>query len=85
MYCSQKSGEDFAKFCGLLKIYELYNCAKNTKDSLLAVKLIYSEKATKVCTVDKSKVEISHIFVAFSEYTNFKLMDFQKKQGAIEL
>ena len=40
----------------------------------------YSEKATKsseislllsVCTVDKSKVEISKNFVAFSEYTNF--------------
>ena len=24
MYCSQKQGEDFAKFCGLLRIYELY-------------------------------------------------------------
>ena len=45
------------------------------------VKFIYSEKATKfgeisivflsVCTVGKSKVEISQIFVAFSEYTNF--------------
>ena len=23
MYCSQKKGEDFAKFCGLLRIYEL--------------------------------------------------------------
>ena len=22
-YCSQKLGEDFAKFCGLLRIYEL--------------------------------------------------------------
>ena len=46
-----------------------------------AVKFIYSEKATKfckistlilsVCTVEKSKVEISQNFVAFSEYTNF--------------
>ena len=45
------------------------------------LKFIYSEKATKfceistlllpVCTVDKSKVEISQNFVAFSEYTNF--------------
>ena len=25
-----------------------------------------------VCTADKSKVEISKKFVAFSEYTNFK-------------
>ena len=24
MYCSQKLGEDFAKVCGLLRIYELY-------------------------------------------------------------
>ena len=24
MYCSQKLGEDFAKFCGLLRISELY-------------------------------------------------------------
>ena len=47
----------------------------------LEIKFIYSEKATKfceistlllsVCTVDKSKVEISQNFVAFSEYTNF--------------
>ena len=46
------------------------------------LKFIYSEKATKfceistlllsACTVDKSKVEISQNFVAFSEYTNFK-------------
>ena len=42
---------------------------------------IYSEKTTKFCeiftlllsvyTVDKSKVDISQNFVAFSEYTNF--------------
>ena len=47
------------------------------------LKLIYSEKATKfceistlllsICTVDKSKVEISENFVAFSEYTNFTI------------
>ena len=24
MYCSQKLGEDFAKLCALLRIYELY-------------------------------------------------------------
>ena len=45
------------------------------------LKFIYSEKATKFCqistsvltgtTQDKSKVEISHNFVAFSEYMNF--------------
>ena len=48
----------------------------------LFLKFIYSEKATKfceisalllsVCTVDKSKVEISQNFVAFSEYMKFK-------------
>ena len=46
-----------------------------------SLKFIYSEKATKfceistllltVCTVVKSKVEISQNFVAFSEYMNF--------------
>ena len=45
------------------------------------LKFIYSEKATKFCeistvdltvtTQDKSKVEISQKFVAFSEYMNF--------------
>ena len=48
-----------------------------------SLKFIYSEKGTKfceistlilsVCIVDKSKVEISQNFVAFSEYTNFTL------------
>ena len=47
-----------------------------------ALKFIYFEKATKfckistlllsVCTVVKSKVEISQNFVAFSKYMNFK-------------
>jgi hypothetical protein len=46
------------------------------------LKFVYSEKATKFCeistlllfvwTADKSKVESSQNFVAFSEYTNFK-------------
>ena len=46
------------------------------------LKFIYSEKATKFCeisnvdltvtTYDKSTVEISQNFVAFSEYMNFK-------------
>ena len=46
------------------------------------LKFIYSEKATKfcdiftllltVCTVVRSKVNISQNFVAFSEYMNFK-------------
>ena len=49
---------------------------------VLTLKFIHSEKATKfcetstllatLCTVVKSKVEISQNFVAFSEYMNFK-------------
>ena len=45
------------------------------------VKFVYSEKATKFCEIstlllstvhkNKSKVEISQNFVAFSEYMNF--------------
>ena len=50
--------------------------------AIYLVKFVYSEKATKVCEIstillstvhtDKSKVEISQNFVAFSEYMNFK-------------
>ena len=56
-----------------------------------ALKFIYSEKATKfgeistllltVCTVVKSKVEISQKFVAFSGYMNFKPL----KENSIEI
>ena len=51
----------------------------------LDIKFIYSEKATKFCEIStllfsyvvpvKSKVEISQIFVAFSEYMNFKKVE----------
>ena len=50
----------------------------------MQVKFIYSEKATKfceiftlllnVCTVVKSKVNISQNFVTFSEYMNFSIL-----------
>ena len=50
-------------------------------DSFDPIKFIYSEKATKFCkisnvdlivtTLNKSKVEISQKFQAFSEYMNF--------------
>ena len=53
----------------------------DSQNELVLIKFIYSEKSDKilrnlhltllVCTVDKSKVEISKNFVAFSEYTNF--------------
>ena len=58
------------------KVYILYQ-----SPSKIIVKFIYSEKATEffeistllltVTKKDKSKVEISQIFVAFSEYMNF--------------
>ena len=51
---------------------------------IIFVKFIYSAKATKFCEIStlllsyvvpvKSKVEISQIFVAFSEYMNFNSM-----------
>ena len=52
------------------------------------LKFVYSEKATKFCEIstlllstvhtDKSKVEISQNFVAFSEYMNFNSKNLQK-------
>ena len=61
------------------------------------LKFIYSEKATKFCkistllltgtTEDKSKVDISQTFVAFSEYMNFNekdtLQHFQIRENRI--
>ena len=51
-------------------------------DCVLNLKFVYSEKATKFCEIstlllstvhtDKSKVDISQNFVAFSEYMIFK-------------
>ena len=51
-------------------------------EQCIILKFVYSEKATKVCEIstlllstvptDKSKLEISQNFVAFSEYMNFK-------------
>ena len=53
---------------------------------IIMIKFIYSEKATNVCeistvyltgtTQDKSTVEISQNFVAFSEYMNFIMINF---------
>ena len=55
------------------------------KAPILLLKFIYSEKATKFCEIStlllsnlmpvKSKVEISLIFVAFSEYMNFTFIE----------
>ena len=40
MYCSQKLGEDFAKFCGLLRIYKLYEVNLTSQRSHLVVLLL---------------------------------------------
>ena len=70
---------------GLLMIVPVGSKAQyiyiRTVSSLLLSKFIYSEKATKFCEIstlllstvhtDKSKVEISQNFVAFSEYMKF--------------
>ena len=55
---------------------------KDKSSQKVIVKIIYSEKATKICeiftllltgtTQDKSKVKISQNFVAFPEYMNFR-------------
>ena len=52
----------------------------------MMIKFIYSEKATKFCEIFtlllsylvsvKSKVKISQTFVAFSEYMNFKYVEY---------
>ena len=59
------------------------------------LKFVYSEKATKFCEIStlllstvhtgKSKVEISQNFVAFSEYTNFKIVTYGRLSGIIKL
>ena len=73
--CSYKAlfSVEFHPLCGSNEVIKT-NCS-------YIVKLIHSEKGTKFCeistlfltgtTKDKSKVEISQNFVAFSEYVNF--------------
>ena len=61
----------------------------------ILVKFTYSEKATNfckistlllsVCNVDESKVEILQNFVAFSEYTNFKILNHCLNHGLFSL
>ena len=64
-------------------VYEWKSCNKLAyKLGGCSLNFIYSEKATKFCkistslltgkTKDKSKMEISQSFVAFSEYMSFK-------------
>ena len=40
MYCSQKLGEDFVKFCGLLRIYELYQTHYSNENKMSHFSLI---------------------------------------------
>ena len=70
---------------GLHQNFNLRLYITNTPTPHMLLKLIYSEKATKFCeiftvdltgtTQDKSTVEISQNFVAFSEYMNFTSPD----------
>ena len=69
---------EFNKSRGIFYLFKTVSFALD-----LRVKFIYSEKATKFCeistvdltitTYDKSTVEISQKFVAFSEYMNFNI------------
>ena len=71
------------ELCVIEKCQETFWILANSKQDqyFSVIKFIYYEKVTKiceistlllsVCTVDKSKVEISQNFVAFSDYTNF--------------
>ena len=66
-----------------LSFFQLVQGKRDLNDKVISLKFIYSEKATKFCeisiedltitTYDKSTVEISQKFVAFSEYMNFTL------------
>ena len=66
----------------MVNVRQLYpGFSSNSVPTLIIIKLIYSEKATKcyeistlllsVCTANKSKAEILQNFVAFPEYMNF--------------
>ena len=65
-----------------LLVYYVFIKRKMQFHAVVFLKFVYSEKATKFCeistlllsvsTVDKSKVEISQNFEAFSENKNFK-------------
>ena len=64
-------------------------CTQLIGKKMFCLKFIYSEKATKFCEIFtllltkvhtvKSKLKISKNFVDFSEYMNFKLMNFDPR------
>ena len=80
-----KISQDFLEFAKEVRANNAIKEQQEEEKTVLKVKFIYSEKATKlceiftllltVCTVDKSKVKISQNFVAFSEYMNFMHSD----------
>ena len=53
MYCSQKLGEDFEKFCGLLRIYELYcmECSLNLGPCYLPTLIFLGQNFQKIFSV----------------------------------
>ena len=65
------------------KLFMVLKASQKVQINAFVIKFIYSEKTTKFCeisillltgtTQDKSKVEISQNFVAFSEYMNFNV------------
>ena len=69
--------------------YQTHFC-RQFETSINLLKFIYSEKATKFCEIstvdltvtiqDKSTVEISQKFVAFSEYMNFNILFLKKEK-----
>ena len=83
MYSTRMKGLS-ACFIGCAKTFQIDKFQKRINWSCRqskVLKFVYSEKATKFCKIstlllstvhkDKSKVEISQNFVAFSEYMNF--------------
>ena len=80
---NQKYGEDFAKFRGLLRIYEVYEKVKIQNIHISSEVLRRPEEfgpsstynLTLLKVLSNEKWKMGQIFVAFSEYPNFKSRD----------
>ena len=74
MYCSQKLGEDFAKFCGLLRIYELYSLifTINTFETLTIFMLIVRD-----CFFSLNGIFIFLSFLIYFEIAHFLQLKFR--------
>ena len=64
---SQKQGEDFAKYCGLLRIYELYECTMLQKltFNMVCQLTLFIES---LCTLITSKIDfliVNDLYVLF--------------------